>query len=1046
MNDRFGTRLFARLLPVLLSGAVALTASGASAKSEEALTLDIEPQPAGSALMELGRTSGVQIMLAEGSGAEVLVGGLHGEYRFEEALTALLTDTGLAYEFASENTIVVREAQEPSSGGGSEEEEAEAEAEEVLELDEQRVTGSRMKGGDPTSRIISITAEQIARLGVSDTEELFRQMPWAFPSLTKQTTTSFGIGVSYLNLRNLGAENTLVLINGRRVSAVGGDSGGRVNVLNIPLSAIERIDIDLGSASAVYGSDAIGGVVNFITKKRYTGLEATVRQEYSATDADRRTMSLRGGYSWGTGSMVATISHDRSEPINNRKIWTSNDFRDLYGPEYDKRDYSIGQPGVVCSVLDWPNKYYSPYCDFHKPYLQLRSGHSGLGATVDDFTTDIAPTDYVTPYNGAKSTTLALNARAEQFLGENLMLYGEVLVSNVEAAREMPTRLYQYYIPASNAYNPFGHDVLVSYFPQREVESGLFPPATTETEFEHPSYTAGVLWTFGDGHELDAGVTHARPKSSGTNSSHSWYRTDQNDPTAEEFYRTLESSDPSVALNPFGDGTAQGLAFGSFLYPHSATAGGSFFTSAEALLRGNLFEIWGGPINYVVGGEYRVQKVKRTRSISTRDHGRLISDYAFTVGDPEPKVELSAAFMELGFPLVGENNGRPGLRGLYLSLQGRRDLYTYEGADGGITGDYVLEEEGWRIWIPGTGWSWAPRYGADPSGSPNVVKVSKADTTPRVAIRYEPTDTVAFHAAWTKAFRPPNLFWQFSPYSPGEGRASWDDPLHPSGETTRVVVATIEQPHNPDIKSEFGDKYSLGFDWQSESIWGLRWTADWSRINHTNRIESSHTLRSFFPLTYAAHPDLVVRDENGVATTIINQPINISLVVSEMVTSTLRYAFDTKLGRFETRVTYARVLDEFLQYTEAADPQDRVSTADGSDKYRINGQLAWMRGRFAADLFAYHRAGYSNDTAGTCLEIVGRCKQIYERLPTLELGSLTTFDLTLTYEFDNGGRVRAGVRNLFKKEAPTINYGLGYDSVRWDARSRVLFLDLHWAR
>ncbi|MYA18547.1 MAG: TonB-dependent receptor plug domain-containing protein [Gammaproteobacteria bacterium] len=990
--------------------------------------------------MELGGASGVQIMLAEGSVAEVLVEGLHGEYRFEEALTALLTGTGLEYKFASENTVVVRQVRESGEG----EEEEEAKGKNVLQLEVQRVTGSRMRGGDPTSGITSITAEQIGRLGVSDAEELFRQAPWAFPSMTEQTTTSFGIGVSYLNLRNLGTENTLVLINGRRVSAIGGYDRGEVNLLSIPLSLIERVDIDLGSTSAVYGSDAIGGVVNFITKKRHAGLEATVRQGYSATDADRRATSLRGGFSWGTGGMTAMASHERSKPIDNRKIWTSNDFRDQFGPEYDKRAYTIGQPGVVCRVLDSPSKYYNPHCDWWEPYLQLRPGHSGLGATVDDFTTGIAPTDYVPPYNGSDSTRLALNVRAEQFVGDNVMLYVDVLYSDIEAFRETPTRLLRYYIPASNAYNPFGRDVLVNYLPEREVASGLFPPAITQTHFEHPSYTLGARWSFGMDHELDVGVTYARPKASGKNSSHVWYRTDQNDPTAEGFYRILESPDPSVALNPFGDGTAQGSDFGSFLHPESTIQGGSVFTSAEALLRGGLFDISGGPVSYVVGGEYRVQRVERTVRFANRGFGESYSYYADAVGHPVPKVRLGAAFVELGFPLVAANNARRGLRGLYLSLQGRRDLYRYKGADGGITSDFAHKEELLRVWKPGTGWSWAPGYVDERSGSPNVVEISKGDTTPRVALRYEPTDTIAFHAAWTKSFRPPDLVWQFSPYMPMELPAFWDDPLHPSGETTPVVVEAIYQPHNLDIKSEYGRKYSVRFDWDPKFTRGLRLTADWSRIDHTNRIESSETLESLFPLTFAAHPELVTRDENGFATTITHKPINISLVVSEMVTTSVRYAFETKVGSIEPRITYTSVLDEFLQSTRAAEAQDRVSTADGSDRYRINGQLTWMRGRLRADLFVHHRAGYSNATAGTCLKVVGRCERTYQLLPTLELGSLTTFDLTLTYDFDNGTRVRAGARNLFKKEAPTISYGWGYDRVRWDARSRVLFLDLRW--
>lgn len=79
----------------------ALAASAASAQSGEVLTLDIEPQNAGSALVTLAESSGMQIVLSEGAGEKVDVDGLKGEYRFEDALATLLTDTGLKYQYAS---------------------------------------------------------------------------------------------------------------------------------------------------------------------------------------------------------------------------------------------------------------------------------------------------------------------------------------------------------------------------------------------------------------------------------------------------------------------------------------------------------------------------------------------------------------------------------------------------------------------------------------------------------------------------------------------------------------------------------------------------------------------------------------------------------------------------------------------------------------------------------------------------------------------------------------------------------------------------------
>ena len=265
--------LKSKALPAAATVALALTGAAASAQSEEMLTLDIEPQKAGPALVRLARSSGVQIMLTEGAGEEAEVEGLKGEYRFEEALAAMLTDTGLEYEFASANVVLVQQAQEgeDADSDAAAEEPVVAEEEEPLELEKQVVTGSRLPGGDPTARVYSYTAEDIAARGVSTLEEFFRTLPWTYPSITTQTNTSLhfdgsdqdeeyielGLGISTVNLRNMGSANTLVLMNGRRIAGAGQEDDF-ANVLNVPLSAIERVDIQLDGASAVYGSDAIG--------------------------------------------------------------------------------------------------------------------------------------------------------------------------------------------------------------------------------------------------------------------------------------------------------------------------------------------------------------------------------------------------------------------------------------------------------------------------------------------------------------------------------------------------------------------------------------------------------------------------------------------------------------------------------------------------------------------------------------------------------------------------------------------------------------------
>ena len=273
-------------LPVLALAVLALFATGASAQSDQVLKLDIEPQDAGSALVHLANSSGMQIMLKGGAAARVEVKGLRGEYGLEEALAALLTETGLTYEITSENLVVVQEVEQVAEPEADDDAPAEDD-EEPIELPEQTVTGSRLEGGDPTVRVYSFSVEDIAARGVSSLEELFRTLPWSFPTITTQSNQmagganfdlnveeslgSLGLGTSTVNLRALGSAYTLVLVNGRRVAGLAGNENSFVNILNMPLSAVERVDIQLDGASAVYGSDAIGGVVNFITRKKLSG-------------------------------------------------------------------------------------------------------------------------------------------------------------------------------------------------------------------------------------------------------------------------------------------------------------------------------------------------------------------------------------------------------------------------------------------------------------------------------------------------------------------------------------------------------------------------------------------------------------------------------------------------------------------------------------------------------------------------------------------------------------------------------------------------------
>ena len=1026
----------AETLPSVAMALLAFAATGASAQSDAVLTLNIEPQNAGLALMTLSRTSGVQIMLKKEAGSRIEVEGLKGEYRFEEALAALLADTGLTYEYASENVVLVQEAPDTEEDEAADGETAPAEEEEPIELERQVVTGTRLPAGDASARVYSLTAREIAARGVSTVEELMRTLPWNFPSITTQTNMLWGagatdtdknlgplgLGISTVNLRSMGSANTLVLLNGRRVAGVAGDEDNIVNLLNVPLSAIERIDIQLDGASAVYGADAIGGVVNFITRKNYRGVSVTVRNEFSSTDADKSHSSIQGGYSWGSGDVTATVSRDTSKPINNYKLWTTSDYRGIFGPEFDARRRNIGQPGVVQAICRLFTLTYP--CG---PKIQLPAGHSGVDATIADFTGEIMPWDYIGPHNGEDSTNTSLSVYLEQDLTSNFSIYADALYSDHESYQRASSDMRGYVVPASNAFSPFGTDVAVSYSALAEIEAGLIPSPYTESASKQRNYSAGFSWDIMDDHQLEFNFTRSKSTRRAWQLTLHWGRS-KYDPARDRLLSAVASPDPDVALNLFGDGSAQSPELGAlFSDAFGPRRGVSIQTVYEPLLRGELFRLWGGPVDYAIGAEFREDVSYRIRTRYAED-GTLSDDIGkeVSVGVKEPTRDSAAYFAELAVPIVGAGNARPGLRSLILSLQARHDRYKSSGADGGVETAFV---GGAFVNV----------------GEPDLTSVKYSATSPRIGFQYQPSDGLIARAAWSKSFRPPVFSDTFDISEPIVANNFFaEDPYDPDGPSFRFMT-TIFAFNNPDIKPEFSNNYSIGFDWTPLSIPGLRWTVDWSRIDFENKIESASALILNYPEIAFRLPQIVERDAEGRAVLVNQTLVNVAEKISEILDAQLEYRFSTAWGVFTPRLAYARVLDEFFRVAPDSDPVTRVGTVRGSDKYKLVGSLNWVADKFTADVFVRYTPSYVNDRTGGCEEVVGRCGRVSQSRPPLEVDSYVTVDLTLAYRFDNGLRLRAGGRNVFDAEPPkTVWEVLSYDPTRYDARGQVLFLEVNW--
>ncbi len=222
-------------------------------------------------------------------------------------------------------------------------------AEDAVSLDKVEVTGSRIRRVDveTSSPVFTIDRSSIESSGVATLGELLQEMPSIAGAATNpQVNNGGGTGASTVSLRGLGSERTLVLLNGRRINSSPGIS--TVDVNSIPINMIERVEVLKDGASAIYGSDAIGGVVNFITRKDQAGTEVLFNAGTSARgDGESQNIWMTMGMPANNGMVLMGLNYDNQESISSGDRPFSKTPVALYNGE----QISFGSSRV-------PNGYY----------------------------------------------------------------------------------------------------------------------------------------------------------------------------------------------------------------------------------------------------------------------------------------------------------------------------------------------------------------------------------------------------------------------------------------------------------------------------------------------------------------------------------------------------------------------------------------------------------------------------------------------------------------------------------------------------------------
>ncbi|UIJ46342.1 TonB-dependent receptor [Sphingomonas cannabina] len=280
------------------AAALAMAAAPAPAQQVAEQAYDLPAQPLGDALRAVAVASGTSIIAPAVLVAGKTAPALSGQFTPAVAVALLLRGSGLRARQVGGDLIVEQD---------SAEQDADASTSDIL------VTGSRIRGAAVASPVIGIDREQVRDAGQATLGDVVRAIPQSFgggqnPGIGMNVPSGSGVDVgggSSVNLRGLGSDASLTLLNGRRLAYTAVKQS--VDVSAIPLSAIERIEVVPDGASAIYGSDAVAGVANILLRRDYEGVEASARVAASTEggNVEQQYGALAGTRWSGGGALVA---------------------------------------------------------------------------------------------------------------------------------------------------------------------------------------------------------------------------------------------------------------------------------------------------------------------------------------------------------------------------------------------------------------------------------------------------------------------------------------------------------------------------------------------------------------------------------------------------------------------------------------------------------------------------------------------------------------------------------------------------------------------
>lgn len=906
-------------------------------------------------------------------------------------------------------------------------------------MEQMIVTGSRIPRADliANSPISVVQAEEIALAGNVTIERVLNQLPQFVPGASSQSNNP-GAGFATVDLRGLGNQRTLVLVNGRRWIPADPSAGfGGVDINTIPGPLVERVEVVTGGASAVYGSDAMAGVVNFILKEDFEGLE--VGSQFDITHkGDAETFdvyALMGtNFDEGRGNITGFFEYYNQTDVQARdRDFTFFDCDDGAGDLAGRDGFTCGPPGG--DGLDVLRRGGSSRI--------LEGRISGGGFTLPDASTpssilflpdgNVRARSGVTDvFNFAPFTNIqiplerwAISVNGDYELTEGVRFFAEgTYVNSRSDGRLAPTPLAeQFEISIDN--NPFLTDAAKDVI----RTSDNFDPATgnyTGSLFRRLSEFGDRVEKFAtDAFRVNVGFEGELDNGWTWDASYLFGRTSLTDTQfgniilsrAQQALLLEEDDDGDIVCQDTSGGCVPANFFGegnlteemvTFLIGNNIAVGATQTQVAQFNIAGEVFELPAGPLQVAVGGEYRDESSSFT------------PDPIAAAGDID-------GFNAAGLPLDGSFDVWEAYAETRIPVVSDLPFAQLISLDAGVRwSDYSTVGTVWTFMGGG---------------------------------EWQVDENVRFRGLFQRAVRAPNVFELFGPQVngfPGVDDFCSSDQNPVSNGLAALCIAqgvpasnydaaallinaegTFDQEDNqiesitggnPNLTEERTNTWTVGVVFTPEFVPGLTVTADWYNITLDDAISQfGGSVQGVFDLCAQSNDinsdfcQAIPRRSDGNAQGVLSLNENVSSFETSGLDLQVNYLFDLEqlglgdAGSISLNGNFTWVREWLLRPTEISETVECAGRFGGDCGQTFSGfptpdlrsvvRTTWSQGPYQLSVRWRWTGGLQDtDTEAAITEVSG---QHY-------------FDLTGTYDIDERFQIRLGVENLTNNSPPRV--------------------------